>query len=112
MLWLPLVSGVSAVLGVVGVLTAAFVIARSAAMRAAAEAWRGEAEAQKARADRLDSELQALTRRVDHLELVNEHLREITSGVTAIAALDAKLDMNFEKVLYLIAALSPGTAHA
>ena len=104
-------------LGFIGIVTAAWVLSRSAALKASIEAmkassdsWKGEAEAQKARADRLDANLAQLTARVEAIEVENRSLRDLASGASAVAALTALVSMQHNELLFTLGTLAPAPA--
>lgn len=103
---LTLLGAFAGLLGLVGVVVAAFVVARSSATKAAAEAWRGEAEAQKARGDRLEEELLSIKARVTALELDNTRLKDLATGASAIRELGEIVTRQHDEIKYLIGTMT------
>lgn len=103
---LPIVGAVAALFGLLGLIAAAFVVIRSGATKAAAEAWKGEAEAQKARADRLESDLVDLKARVLALETDNARLKDLATGATALRELTELVKEQHQAVTFQIAAMT------
>jgi hypothetical protein len=106
MVVLPLIGAAVTVFGLLGLLAAAFIVVRSGATKAAAEAWKGEAEAQKARADRLESDLTDLKVRVLALETDNARLKDLATGASAIHELTDLVKAQHSELTFLVSAMS------
>lgn len=103
---LPIIGIAISILGFLGLLAAAFIVVRSGATKAAAEAWKGEAEAQKARADRLEAALSDLKVRVDRLEAEKATLTDIATQATAITTLSELVVRQHQETIYLIGSMT------
>lgn len=103
---------VASILGIAALIGAGIVVFRSAAAKATAELWRGEAEAQKARGDRLEQSMTDLTHRVEKLEEENKTLRSIATSGREITALTAEIGHLRDEVrLALVHATTTSASH-
>lgn len=104
--FLPVAGAVLAIFALLGLIAAAFVVIRSGATKASAEAWKGEAEAQKARADRLEADLVDLKARVAVLEVDNKRLVDLATGATALRELADLVTRQHVETTYLIGTMT------